>query len=136
MKLDKGLAEKAVDKIAKKLNLSLLEAAHAIYSTVNSNMHSAMYDVTVWQGIDPRGYLLVSGGGCGGAHIIPIADSLKVPRVLIPRVAGGLSAVGGTIADSVAEYSISHYTETKDDFDYNGVFDYNCAKEISDTLKK
>ena len=130
MKLDKGLAEKAVDKIAKKLNLSLLEAAHAIYSTVNSNMYSAMYEVTVWQGIDPRGYLLVNGGGCGGAHIIPIADSLKVPRVLIPRVAGGLSAAGGTIADLVAEYSISHYTETRDDFDYNGV------KEALDTLKK
>jgi N-methylhydantoinase A len=130
MKLDKGLAEKAVGKMAKKLNLGLMEAAHAIYSTVNSNMYSAMYEVTVWQGIDPRGYLLVSGGGCGGAHIIPIADSLKVPRVLIPRVAGGLSAVGGTIADLVAEYSISHYTETKDDFDYNGV------KKVVDTLKK
>ena len=129
MKLDKRLAEKAVDKIAKKLNLGLMEAAHAIYSTVNSNMYSAMYDVTVWQGIDPRGYLLVSGGGCGGAHIVPIADSLKVPRVLIPRVAGGLSAVGGTIADLVAEYSISHYIETTD-FDYSGV------KKTIDTLKK
>jgi N-methylhydantoinase A len=53
-----------------------------------------------------------------------------VPRVLIPRVAGGLSAVGGTIADLVAEYSISHYTETRDGFDYNGV------KEVVDTLKK
>jgi N-methylhydantoinase A len=130
MKLDKRLAEKAVDKIAKKLNLSLLEAAFTIYSTINANMYTAMVNITIWQGVDPRGYLLVSGGGCGGAHIIPIADSLKVPRILIPRVAGGLSAVGGTIADLVAEYSISHYTETKDDFDYNGV------KEVLDTLKR
>ncbi len=129
MKLDEGLAEKAVGKIAKTLDLGLIDAAHAIHSTVNSNMYSAIYDVTVWQGIDPRGYLLVNGGGCGGAHIIPIADSLKVPRVLIPNVAGGLSAVGGAIADLVAEYSISHYTETTD-FDHNGV------KKTVDTLKQ
>jgi len=129
IKLDKGLAEKAVDKIAKKLNLSLLEAAHAIYSTVNSNMYSAMYDVTVWQGIDPRGYLMVGGGGCAGAHSTAIADMLKISRVLIPKVAGGLSAVGGTVADLVAEYSVSHYTETRD-FDYAGV------KKTIDTLKR
>jgi N-methylhydantoinase A len=129
MKLDKGLAEKAVDKIAKKLNLGLMEAAFTIYSTINANMYTAMENITIWQGIDPRGYLLVSGGGCAGAHIIPIADSLEVPRVLIPRVAGGLSAVGGTIADLVAEYSISRYTETID-------FDYNSVKGVVDTLKK
>jgi N-methylhydantoinase A len=130
MKLDKRLAEKAVDKIAKKLNLGLVEAAFAIYSAVNANMYTAMENITIWQGVDPRGYLLVVGGGCAGAHSIPIADLLGVPRVLIPRVAGGLSAVGGTIADLVAEYSISHYTETKDGFDYDGV------KRVLDTLKK
>jgi N-methylhydantoinase A len=129
MKLDRGLAERAVDKIAKKLKLSLLEAAHAIYSTVNGNMYSAMYDVTVWQGIDPRGYLMVGGGGCAGAHSTAIADMLKISRVLMPKVAGGLSAVGGAVADLVAEYSVSHYTETRD-FDYAGV------GEVVDTLKK
>jgi len=136
MKLDRGLAEKAVSKIAKKLNLSLMEAAFTIYSTTNANMYTAMENITIWQGVDPRGYLVVSGGGCAGAHVVPISDSLEVPRVLIPRVAGGLSAVGGTIADLVAEYSISHYTETKEDFDSNSVFDYNGVKEILDTLKK
>lgn len=130
VKLYGNLAEEAIGKIAERLNLSLIEAAFAIYSTINANMVVAMQDITIWQGIDPRGYLLVAGGGAAGAHASPLADALEMPRLIVPRVAGGLSAVGGTIADLVGEYSTSYYTETKE-----GLFDYEGVKKVLDDLK-
>lgn len=120
MKIYRAAAEKAVAKIAKELDLSLMDAAFAIYSTVNTNMYAAMKNITIWQGIDPRGYLCIAGGGAAGVHICPIADSLEIQKILVPKVAGALSAAGGTIADLVAEYSTSFYTETRD-FNYEGV---------------
>jgi N-methylhydantoinase A len=120
MKIDKTLAEKAVSKIAKQLNVGLMDAAYAIYATVNANMYAAMKNITIWQGIDPRGHVCVAGGGAAGVHVCPIADMLEIQQILVPKVAGALSASGGTIANMVAEYSTSFYTESRD-FDYSGL---------------
>jgi len=128
MQIDKRLAEKAVSKIAKQLDVSLMDAAYAIYATVNANMYAAMTNITIWQGIDPRGHVCVAGGGAAGVHICPIADMLEVQKILVPKVAGALSASGGTIANMVAEYSTSFYTESRD-------FDSEGAGKILSELK-
>lgn len=120
MQLDRGLAEKAVGKLAKQMDLTLMEAAYAIYATTNANMFAAMKNITIWQGIDPRGYLCVGGGGAAGVHICPISDMLEIKQILVPKTAGALSASGGTFANIVAEYSTSYYTESRN-FDYEEV---------------
>ena len=123
IKLDKGLAEKAIyEKISKPLNISLLEGAFAIWNTVCTNMTEAIRDITVWEGIDPREYVFISGGGAGGIHIVSIIDGLEGKKIIIPKTAAGMSAFGGLIADIVKEYQWSYFTPTNK-FDYDGVND-------------
>jgi len=113
MTIDVGLAEEAVRKdVAAPLHLDLHEAAFTIWSTVNVNMVSAMQDVTVWQGIDPREYVLVAGGGAGNCHAVALARELGMKRILVPRYGGVLSAVGGLVADVCADFSGSCFTST------------------------
>jgi N-methylhydantoinase A len=83
-------------------------------------MVSAIQDITVWQGIDPREYLFVSGGGAAGLHVIPMVQELDASDILIPKAAGVISAMGGVFADITAEFSASRYTES-DRFDFEGV---------------
>jgi len=121
MKLNRRLAEEAIQKnVGNPLNLELTEAAFSIWNTVNINMVTAIRDITIWQGIDPREYLLVSGGGAAGLHFIPIMRELEMKQALVPKVAGAISAVGGLFADLSTEYSASHYTQSNR-FDYEGV---------------
>jgi len=121
MNLRMDLAEQAIKaSVADPLGLSLEEAAFTIWTTVNANMVTAIKDITIWQGIDPRDFVMVVGGGACGAHAIPLAEGLEMSKVLIPKTAGALSAVGGVFSDAISEFSGSIYTETRD-FDFAGV---------------
>ena len=121
MKLDKKLAAKAIEeKVAVPLKLSVEEAAYAMWGAVNASMSNVIQDITIWRGIDPREYLVVSGGGAGGLHIGAIAEELGVKKVLIPRVAGALSAFGGAFADITSEFSTSKFTDSSS-FDFDGI---------------
>ena len=77
-------------------------------------------DVTIRQGVDPREYLLVSGGGAAGLHIVPIARELKMKKIIVPKLSGVLSAVGGLAADMTMDFHASFFTNSKQ-FDYNRV---------------
>ncbi len=113
MKLYPELAKEAIRKhVAEPLGVSVMEAAYAIWATVNVNMITAIKDITIWQGIDPRAYAMVAGGGACGLHAIALAEGLEMDKLLIPRTAGGLSAVGGIFSDIVSEYNGSLYTST------------------------
>ncbi|MCX5996098.1 MAG: hydantoinase/oxoprolinase family protein [Chloroflexi bacterium] len=121
MKLDKRLAAKAIEeKVAVPLKLSVEEAAYAMWGAVNASMSNVIQDITIWRGIDPREYLVVSGGGAGGLHIVAIAEELGVKKVLIPRVAGALSAFGGAFADITSEFSTSKFTDSSN-FDFDDI---------------
>jgi N-methylhydantoinase A len=121
IKLDWHLAEKMIQqKVGNPLNLEPTEAAFSIWNTVNINMVTAIKDITIWQGIDPREYLIIAGGGAAGLHILPIMRELEVKQALVPKIAGALSAVGGIFADISTEYSASYYTKSNR-FDYENV---------------
>ena len=121
MTLRTDLAEQAVKRdVADPLGISVEEAAFTIWTTVNANMVTAIKDITISQGIDPREFVVVVGGGACGAHAIPLAEGLEMTKILIPKTAGALSAVGGVFSEANSEFSSSHYTETRD-FDTTGV---------------
>ena len=114
MKLDVEGAYNAIkEHVADRLGMSVYDAAYAIWGTVNANMVKAIKDVTVWQGVDPRGYVMVAGGGACGVHAIPLAIGLEMNKLLIPKTAGGLSAVGGVFSDLVKEFSTILYQESR-----------------------
>jgi N-methylhydantoinase A len=94
-RLDVGLSEKAVsEKVADPMGLDLFEAAHSIIEIANAKMTSALYFITVQQGIDPRQYVLVPSGGAGPMQSVAIARALGVGTVLVPPTPGVNSAVG------------------------------------------
>ena len=51
-------------------------------------MSSALYFISVEQGIDPRDYVLVPSGGAGPMQAAAIARALGVKTVLIPPTPG------------------------------------------------
>src|SRR5690242_13990886 len=99
IKLDRGKAEAAINRIAKQLKLKPLDAAYAIYTTSNHNMIAAIEDITINEGIDPRESYVVSGGGATACHIGEMARLLGIKRFMVPKFAAGLSAFGGLISD-------------------------------------
>ncbi len=92
--LDRDAAVAAVGRLASELELSAEETAAGIVRIANLEMVGALRVVTVERGVDPRGQTLVSFGGAGGLHAAAIAAELGIDRILCPRAAGVLSALG------------------------------------------
>ncbi len=94
MQLDRGLASRAVRKVADALKLPLLDAALGIYNIVNENMVGALRLVSVEQGYDPRDYALIAFGGAGPLHANALARLLGSWPAIIPPGPGVLCALG------------------------------------------
>ena len=120
MALDVDAAHRVVGRLAEKIGMSSDEAAHAILTLANERMITAIREITVSEGIDPREGAIVAGGGAAGLSIMTIARELGSTDVVVPRTAGALSACGMQFADIVTESSASHLT-TSVDFDFPGV---------------
>jgi N-methylhydantoinase A len=102
------------------LGLDDAEAASAILRLATENMVGAIEEVTINQGIDPRGAVLVGGGGAAGLNSVAIARRLGCRAVVIPEVGAALSAAGALMSDLQADHRALHYATT-DRFDFNGV---------------
>ncbi len=94
MSLDAEAARRAVQAVADRLGLSLLEAAEGIVTVLNANMANAIRARTVQKGIDPRAYALAAFGGAGPLHGAEVARMLGIPEVLVPPHPGINSAIG------------------------------------------
>ena len=128
LELSLEAAREAVEaQLGDPLGCSLQEAASSVLVIAAELMVSAIKDLTVKQGFDPRTSLVVAGGGAAGLIIAPIARELGCRRVLIPRTAGALSACGGQFANLVAESARTHFTDTSD-------FDGAAIGQIIDEL--
>jgi N-methylhydantoinase A len=79
--------------------------AEGILSVANATMEKAIRVISVERGHDPRDYTLVAFGGAGALHACELAAALRMPRVLVPRFPGGLSALGILRADVVRDLS-------------------------------
>jgi 5-oxoprolinase (ATP-hydrolysing) len=67
-----------------------------------ANMANAVKKISVQKGHDVTGYVLTTFGGAGGQHACAVADSLGIGTVLVPPLAGVLSALGIGLADTTA----------------------------------
>jgi N-methylhydantoinase A len=81
--------------------------AQGIVDVVEATMEKAIRVISIERGRDPRDYALVAFGGAGGLHACALAASLSIPRVLVPKFPGALSALGILRADVVKELSQS-----------------------------
>ncbi|MFI1867144.1 hydantoinase B/oxoprolinase family protein [Streptomyces jumonjinensis] len=66
------------------------------------NMANAVKKISVQRGHDITRYALNSFGGAGGQHACAVADALGIDTVIVPPLAGVLSAYGIGLADATA----------------------------------
>jgi N-methylhydantoinase A len=106
MKLDKAKAEAAVQGIADRLGMSLLECASGIAKIVDFQMADIIRKMTVGKGFDPRDFVLFAFGGAGPAHAGVFSQELGVQKVLIPQreTASTWCAFGAASADVLHIY--------------------------------
>jgi N-methylhydantoinase A len=86
-------------------SLILEKFAAGVVRVVNSTMEKAIRVVSIERGRDPRDFALVAFGGAGGLHACALAESLGIPRVIVPALPGALSAFGILVSDVVKDYS-------------------------------
>lgn len=95
-------ARDALDELAGTLSsttssttrLTTEEILAGFLAIANERMADAIRRISVRRGYDPREYALVAFGGAGGLHACQVARLLGIERVLLPREAGLLSALG------------------------------------------
>jgi N-methylhydantoinase A len=92
--LDRSAAERAISVLATELGLDMLSCAEGIVRVAEAEMLGALRVMTLERGIDPRSFALMPFGGAGPLHAAALAAELGISRVLCPRAAGVLSALG------------------------------------------
>ena len=106
-RLDTGRARRALESVLHSAPAgprTVEEFAQGIVDVANAVMEKAIRVISIERGHDPRDYTLVAFGGAGGLHACELAAALRLPRVLVPRLPGALSALGILRADVVREY--------------------------------
>lgn len=102
--------------------------ADAVLRMANSNMASAVRQVSTARGIDPRTFTLVAYGGGGPVHGAFVAEELGMSRVLIPWSPGLTSAFGLLIADTVIDVVRTRLQPLTDKtFDEEAAADFHAA---------
>jgi len=133
MQLDVPAARGAVRRIAETLGQSIDDAAAGIMIIASEHMVDAIKEITINEGVDPRDSLLVAGGGAAGLSIVLIARELGCERVLVPRLAGALSACGAQYTDIVTEFGVNRLTQSTQ-FAYDAVND--VMRRLGDSMDK
>lgn len=113
MKLDREASRQAIkEKVADLLGMTIEEAAASIVTLATENMASAIADITVNQGIDPRHSVLIGGGGAAGLNSIFIARRMNISLLVIPEVGAALSAAGALMSELAADFRAVEYMVT------------------------
>ena len=99
MRLDRTLAEEAVQRFADRLGMSLHEAAESAVRVAVSNMYAASTKILSRAGVDPRDFALVAFGGAGPLVGSLLARDVGIPTVFVPRSPGTLCALGAITTD-------------------------------------
>jgi N-methylhydantoinase A len=111
MRLDLAAARNAIEqRIARPLKLDLMQSAAAIVNVATENMVQAIAEITINQGIDPEGAVLIGGGGAAGFNSVWIARRLRCPLLVVPETGAALSAAGALMSELRDEYREMYFT--------------------------
>ena len=111
IQLDAARTHEFASRIAAQAGVSVEELARAVIRAANAKMERAIRSVSVERGHNPRDYAMICFGGAGPLHACELAESLQIPRVVVPAHAGVLSAMGMLVADCVRDFSRSVLNE-------------------------
>ncbi|MCI0546722.1 MAG: hydantoinase/oxoprolinase family protein [Candidatus Rokubacteria bacterium] len=98
--IDAERARAAVASLAARLGGMAVEAlAEGIVRIAVARMTSAIREISIQRGHDPRDFTLIAFGGAGPMHALALAEEIGIPRVLVPRHPGNFSALGLLASD-------------------------------------
>jgi N-methylhydantoinase A len=99
--IDADAARAAVGTLAKRMGdaLSVEALAEGIVTLAVARMTSAIREISIQRGHDPRDFTLIAFGGAGPMHALALAEEIGLPRVLVPRHPGNFSALGLLASD-------------------------------------
>ena len=100
MGLDVEAANKAVQKVADEIKVTIDEAAIGIVQIANNNMVGALRMVLTERGLDPRDFTLLAFGGAGPVHITDVMHSANISSGIVPNYPGQFSAFGFIMTDA------------------------------------
>ena len=103
IRLDVKAAEDALSSVAGKLNLSAVELAGGAVKLAEQAMALAILRNTAGRGRDPSKLPIVGFGGAGGLHACAVAEAVGSDTVILPPMAGVLSALGMVVAPNSAD---------------------------------
>lgn len=118
LQLDVAAAREAIERrIAQPLGFDAVRAADGMVRVMNVNMASAIREISVQKGWDPREFPLVCAGGAGAIHAAMIARELDIRRILVPRESSIFCASGMLCSDLKHDFVRSHATTLADGTD-------------------
>ncbi len=113
MILDRERLKNYFTEMAEQAHIKPEELAEGVCRVANAVMERALRVISVDRGFDPADFVLCSFGGAGGLHAVFLARLLNIPKVLIPRDPGILSAKGMMLADCIRDYSQTVMLDSK-----------------------
>ena len=140
--LDRTLALEALEGLGRRVGLEAVSLADGIVRIAVARMVSAIKQISIANGHDPRDFVLLPYGGAGPMHAAAIADELEIGRILVPVGPGNFAAFGSLISDIRRDYArtrtmqlddrgrggdrgnlLQHGAEARDDLRAEGVAD-------------
>ena len=104
IRLDRELALAALEALGRSIGLDAIRLADGIIRIAVARMVSAIKEISVADGRDPRDFVLLPFGGAGPMHAAAIAEELEISRVLVPVGPGNFAAFGSLISDLRRDY--------------------------------
>ena len=104
IRLDRGMALAALERLGRRIGLDATRLADGIVRIAVARMVSAIKQISIADGHDPRDFVLLPYGGAGPMHAAAIADELEIRRIVVPVGPGNFAAFGSLISDLRRDY--------------------------------
>ena len=109
------LAMAAVRRISDAFpGMSVEAASEGIVQIAVAKMNTAIREVSVARGVDPRDFALFAFGGAGPMHAVEVARTLSMSTVLVPPAPGLFSAYGLLTSDVRFDLVRSRFVQVRE----------------------
>lgn len=121
------------EKVADPLGLDVVSACRGIFEVLLAKTVSAVREITVQVGLDPREFAMLAFGGAGPMFVPLVGRELGVKEVIVPQAPSVFSAWGMLMTDIVQEYSQTILT-LLDDLDMASLAD--ATRQLEDQAQQ
>ena len=112
--LDATLARASLDRLAARFGgIEAHALAEGVIRIAAARMVSAIKEISIAKGYDPRDFVLLAYGGAGPMHGALVASELDIEHVVIPPSPGNFSAFGCLVSDLQITRTCTLLVETR-----------------------